>query len=98
VPAFGNEWYPREMYKAGSKAAALRVPGLHSDAGACGSRRRLVFGASSHRIENWFFYGEGRKTASDVSDPRLAGLYGPIGRPARGIKGLPFEYEYVRLS
>jgi benzoyl-CoA 2,3-dioxygenase component B len=21
-----------------------------------------------------------------------------IGRPARGIKGLPFEYEYVRLS
>jgi hypothetical protein len=21
-----------------------------------------------------------------------------IGRPARGIKGLPFEYEYVRLD
>jgi hypothetical protein len=21
-----------------------------------------------------------------------------IGKPARGIKGLPFEYEYVRLD
>ena len=139
VPGFGNEWYPRNMYKAGSKehvhhletygplrsfgykdfialfkaerfdargwAALFKAAGAryvvpvaeHHDgfpmydypftdwsAAKMGPRRDvvgelaaavraegLIFGASSHRVENWFFYGEGRKTDSDVSDERF---------------------------
>jgi alpha-L-fucosidase len=37
----------------------------------------MVFGVSSHRAENWWFYGEGRKVASDVTDERYRQLYGP---------------------
>jgi alpha-L-fucosidase len=47
----------------------------------------LVFGASSHRIENWFFFGEGRKLDSDVQDPRFAGLYGPAADREASEKG-----------
>ncbi len=155
VPAFGNEWYPRNMYKAGSKEHvhhietygplsrfgykdfvpmfkaerfdAKRWAALFKAAGAryvvpvaehhdgfpmydypftdwsavkMGPRRDvvgelaaavrgegLVFGASSHRIENWFFYGEGRKTDSDVNDERFAGLYGPAADREASEKG-----------
>jgi len=155
VPAFANEWYPRNMYKAGSKenlhhletygplsrfgykdfipmftaqrfdarrwAALFKAAGAgyvvpvaeHHDgfpmydypftewsAARMGPRRDvvgelaqavraegLVFGASSHRIENWFFYGEGRKTESDVSDERFAGLYGPAADREASEKG-----------
>jgi alpha-L-fucosidase len=48
----------------GELAAAVRKEGLH-------------FGASSHRIEHWFFMGEGRKFDSDVRDPRFEAFYGP---------------------
>jgi alpha-L-fucosidase len=37
----------------------------------------MVFGVSSHRAENWWFYGEGRKLASDVTDDKYRQLYGP---------------------
>jgi len=37
----------------------------------------MVFGASSHRAEHWFFFDEGMKFDSDVRDPNYAGLYGP---------------------
>jgi alpha-L-fucosidase len=37
----------------------------------------LVFGASSHRVEHWWFFDAGMKFDSDVRDPRNAGLYGP---------------------
>lgn len=37
----------------------------------------MVFGLSSHRAENWWFYGEGRKVASDVTDEKYRQLYGP---------------------
>lgn len=145
VPAFGNEWYPRNMYKEGSKEFEHHVAtyGLHSefgykdfiskftaerfdaaewarlfrDSGAryivpvaehhdgfpmydcsftdwsaakMGPKRDiigelaeaarnegLVFGLSSHRVENWWFYDQGRKFGSDVQDPSNAGLYGP---------------------
>jgi alpha-L-fucosidase len=155
VPAFGNEWYPRNMYKTGSKENvhhietygplsrfgykdfipmfkaerfdAKRWAALFKAAGAryvvpvaehhdgfpmydypftdwsavkMGPRRDvvgelaaavrgegLVFGASSHRIENWFFYGEGRKTDSDVSDERFRGLYGPAADRDASEKG-----------
>ena len=42
---------------------AIRNEGLH-------------FGLSSHRAENWWFFGEGRKIKSDVQDDRYRGLYG----------------------
>jgi alpha-L-fucosidase len=37
----------------------------------------MVFGLSSHRVVNWWFYGGGRKIESDVTDERYRGLYGP---------------------
>jgi alpha-L-fucosidase len=145
VPAFGNEWYPRNMYQQGSKefqyhvktfgphsqfgykdfipkftaekfdpnawADLFRKAGLkyvvpvaeHHDgfpmydcsytewsAAKMGPKRDivgelavavrqagLVFGTSSHRAEHWWFYGGGEKFASDVTDPRYAGLYAP---------------------
>jgi alpha-L-fucosidase len=39
--------------------------------------QKMKLGASSHRAEHDWFFDGGRSFASDVSDPRLAGLYGP---------------------
>ncbi len=145
VPAFANEWYPRNMYMAGSEenkhqiatygpltkfgykdfipmfkaehfdpaawAALFKEAGAkyvvpvfeHHDgfamydsslsdwtAAKMGPRRDLVgdlaaavraqglhVGASSHRIEHDWFLEGGRKTDSDVQDPRYASFYGP---------------------
>ena len=145
VPAFGNEWYPRNMYRQGSQehqhhlekygspehygykdfiplfkaerfvadewaelfkrsGARYVVPvAEHHDGFALyatrlsewnavrmGPRRDLigelseairkqgmVFGLSSHRIENWWYYNGGREFPSDIQDPSYAGLYGP---------------------
>jgi alpha-L-fucosidase len=49
---------------AGDLARAVRAQGLH-------------LGASSHRVEHDWFFDGGRKTASDVNDPRYAAFYGP---------------------
>jgi alpha-L-fucosidase len=145
VPAFANEWYPRNLYQAGSPefshhvathgpqakfgykdfiplwkaerfdarawARLFREAGAryvvpvaeHHDgfpiydskltdwcAGKMGPKRDLLgelaraireeglyLGVSSHRAEHdWFFEG-GRLVDSDVSDPKLAALYGP---------------------
>jgi alpha-L-fucosidase len=40
-------------------------------------REGLVFGASYHRAENWWFFDGGRRFPSDVQDNRYRGLYGP---------------------
>ena len=145
VPAFGSEWYPRNMYKAdqpefahhvqryGSQkdfgykelialfkaerfdpqqwaelfqAAGARYvipvaehhdgfPMYASDltewsAAAKGPKRDvigelaeairdagLVFGASSHRAEHWWFFDHGMRFDSDVRDESHAALYGP---------------------
>jgi alpha-L-fucosidase len=145
VPAFGNEWYPRDMYRQGQKAFAHHVAtwgpqstfgykdfiprftGEKFDAAkwaalfkAAGARyvvpvaehhdgfamydsdfsrwtaakmgphrdvigelakavrgEGLVFGLSSHRVEHWWFFGEGRKFDSDVRDPAYEDFYGP---------------------
>lgn len=145
VPAFGNEWYSRNMYVKGSKeyehhiatygpqdkfgykdfiplfkaehydpqawahlfkeAGAKYVvpvaehhdgfPMYQSDltdwsAAKMGPKRDLIgdlakavrseglhFGASSHRAEHDWFFGEGRNIPADVNDPRLASFYGP---------------------
>ena len=37
----------------------------------------IIFGASSHRAEHWFFFDGGMYFNSDVRDPRFADLYGP---------------------
>ena len=146
IPAFGNEWYPRNMYMKGSPefrhhleiygphkrfgykdfipmfraerfdpeawAALFKRAGAryvvpvaeHHDgfqmyrsaishwnayemgpkrdvlgelAAACRSRG-LVMGASSHRIEHWFFLGHGKEFDSDIRDPLEKGdLYWP---------------------
>jgi alpha-L-fucosidase len=145
VPAFGNEWYPRNMYLEGTpefkhhvatygpqskfgykdfipmfkaekfdaadwvelfrqSGARYVVPvAEHHDgfpmydssftewsAAKMGPKRDIVaelaaavrkqglhFGASSHRIEHWFFMEGGRKFDSDVQDPRFESFYGP---------------------
>jgi len=144
VPAFGNEWYPRNMYKQGSPEYETHkeifgphtafgykdfVPqfkaerfdpkawaDLFAEAGAryvvpvaehhdgfamydcsaskwnavnMGPKRDIigeladavrkagmVFGLSSHRAENWWFYNGGREFPSDVQDPAYVDLYG----------------------
>jgi alpha-L-fucosidase len=48
----------------GDLARAIRAQGLH-------------LGASSHRVEHDWFFDGGRKTASDVNDPKNAEFYGP---------------------
>ncbi len=43
-------------------------------------KKDLVFTASSHRAEHWWFFGEGMKFLSDVSqakNPQWSDLYGP---------------------
>jgi alpha-L-fucosidase len=37
----------------------------------------MVFGASSHRAEHWWFMNGGREFDSDVQDPRYEAFYGP---------------------
>jgi alpha-L-fucosidase len=145
VPAFGNEWYPRNMYKKDEKefahhvatygpqsrfgykdfiprftaerfdparwAALFKAAGAryvvpvaeHHDgfamydsdvtrwnAARMGPKRDiigelatavraegLVFGVSSHRVEHWWFFDQGRTFESDVRDPADADFYGP---------------------
>ena len=145
VPAFGNEWYPRNMYKKDEKefahhvatygpqskfgykdfiprftaerfdpaawAALFKAAGAryvvpvaeHHDgfamydsdvtrwsAAKMGPKRDvigelakavraegLVFGLSSHRVEHWWFFDQGKTFESDVRDPAYADFYGP---------------------
>ena len=145
VPAFSNEWYPRNMYREGTpefehhvktygpltefgykdfipqltaeKFDADQWVQLFKEAGArfvvpvaehhdgfpmydcsytewCAAKmgpkrdivgelaeatrkQGLVFGASSHRVEHWWFMDGGRKFPSDVQDPAYEGFYGP---------------------
>ena len=145
VPAFGSEWYPRNMYVTGSdefkhhvaaygpqskfgykefipefkaeKFDAAAWADLFKEAGVkyvvpvaehhdgfpmydseltdwsaknLGPKRDLigeqakafrkagiVFGASSHRAEHWFFFDNGMYFESDVRDTNNAALYGP---------------------
>ena len=64
----------------GELAAAVRRQGLH-------------FGASSHRIEHWFFMEGGRRFDSDVRDPRYESFYGPAQpqKTATGKENQPSE-------
>ena len=148
VPAFENEWYPRNMYLKGSNAYKHHVDtygpqttfgykdfvprfrarqfdpdawtSLFREAGAkyvvpvaehhdgfamydCSftrwnaiamgpqrdvlgelaaavRRQGLVFGASYHRAEHWWFFNGGRDLASDVADTRYDDFYGPAQR------------------
>ncbi len=145
VPAFGSEWYPRNMYVAGSedfkhhlatygpqakygykdfipqfkaeKFNAKAWAKLFKEAGVryvvpvaehhdgfpmyaseltdwCSAKRGpkrdlmgeqaeayrkvgIVFGASSHRAEHWFFFDNGMYFDSDVRDTNNGALYGP---------------------
>ena len=168
VPAFENEWYPRNMYIQGSPAYEHHVKtwGPHRDFGykdfiprfraenfdpaawadlfvqagaryvvpvaehhdgfqmykselshwnaaemgprrdvlgelyAAFARRGLVGGASSHRVEHWFFMGHGKAFDSDIREPlRRGDLYWPAmpepadiqdldGQPAPGTEFL----------
>ena len=145
VPAFGNEWYPRNMYKRDEKAFEHHVKtygpqsrfgykdfiplfkaekfdpagwaALFKAAGAkyvvpvaehhdgfpmyasdftewsavrMGPKRDVVgelakavraegltFGVSSHRVEHWWFFDQGKTFDSDVRDPKYDAFYGP---------------------
>jgi alpha-L-fucosidase len=159
VPAFGSEWYPRNMYQQGSKefehhvatygpqtefgykefipqfqaekydpghwAALFKSAGakfvvpvaehhdgfplydtalsdwcaakmgpkrdLIGDLAAAVRQQGMVFGASSHRAEHWWFFDGGMKFPSDVQDTRFLGLYGP----AQPEKGAPPDKEFL---
>jgi alpha-L-fucosidase len=165
IPAFGSEWYSRDMYVQGSpefahhvatygpqskfgykdfiplftaerfdpsgwmalfRAAGARyvvpVAEHHDGFSMYGTRlsdfsavktgpKRDVLGAvkaaaaahdlhfclSSHRAEHDWFFDEGRKFASDVTDPAHAGLYGPAQARITGANSddLFSDYTYV---
>jgi len=164
VPAFGNEWYPRNMYKqddavfrhhveawgpqsrfgykdfiplfraekfdARGWAALFKAAGAryvvpvaeHHDgfpmydypftdwsAAKRGPRRDvigelaravraegLVFGASSHRAEHWWFFDQGTKFDSDVRDARFTSLYGPaVDRESSEKQVTPPNREFL---
>ena len=156
VPAFGSEWYPRNMYQEGTPEFQHHVAtyGPQTEFGykdfiplftaanydpnawaalfqECGAKfimpvaehhdgfplydtdlsewsaarkgpkrdligelaeavrtQGLVFCASSHRAEHWWFFDGGRKFPSDVSDPQYAGIYAPA-HPAPADWGNP---------
>src|SRR5947208_10061588 len=159
VPAFGSEWYPRNMYLQGSKEFEHHVatygphtafgykdfiprfkaekydPGhwaelfksagakfvvpvaehhdgfpmydtglsewcaakmgpkrdLIGDLAAAVRKQGMVFGASSHRAEHWWFFDGGMKFPSDVQDAHYSGLYGP----AQPEKGSPPDKAFL---
>ncbi|MEA9984264.1 alpha-L-fucosidase [Subtercola sp. RTI3] len=148
VPAFGNEWYSRNMYLEGSPefdhhvetygpqrefgykdfipsftmqnfdpnewAALFRRAGaqfvvpvaehhdgfamydtarsrwsaakmgpqrdVFGDLGAAVGEAWMVFGASTHRAEHWFFMNGGARFDSDVLNPATIDFYGPAQR------------------
>ena len=156
VPAFGSEWYPRNMYQEDSAEFKHHVATygpqtefgykdfipqftadkfdpnawakLFADAGArfimpvaehhdgfplydtdlsewsaakkgpkrdligeladAVRRQGLVFSASSHRAEHWWFFDGGNKFPSDVQDTQYAGIYAPA-QPAPADWGDP---------
>jgi alpha-L-fucosidase len=162
VPAFGNEWYSRNMYQPGKPefehhrqtygpqtefgykdfiplltgehfdpdawAALFREAGAqyvvpvaeHHDgfamyrselnpwnATAMGPKRdvigelsqavrdrSMVFGLSSHRAENWWFYNGGMTFASDVRAAKHTSLYGPA-QPQHMPPSTQFLEEWV---
>ncbi len=59
--------------------------------------QNLHFCLSSHRAEHDWFFDEGRKFSSDVSDPAHAGLYGPAQARIVGPNSdeLFSDYTYV---
>jgi alpha-L-fucosidase len=166
VPAFQNEWYPRNMYTKDSKeykhhvetygpqnkfgykdfiplfkaekfnadrwVALFKMAGAkyvvpvaeHHDGFAMynssfskwnsvqmGPKKDIVgelaiasrkanlhFGVSSHRIEHWWFFGNGRTFDSDVKDTTFGDFYGPavyMDGTKPGEKGIPMAVEYM---
>ncbi|UCF39313.1 MAG: alpha-L-fucosidase [Acidobacteriota bacterium] len=164
VPAFGNEWYPRNMYKADTKEFQHHIEtyGPHSEFGykdfipqltaekfdagqwarlfrrsgaryivpvaehhdgfpmydcsftewsaaKMGPKRDIIgelseavrseglhFGVSSHRVEHWWFFDQGRLFDSDVQDPAYDGLYGPARSQDKAEDGTePPSQEYL---
>ncbi len=59
--------------------------------------RDMVFCASSHRAENWWFYDGGRKFDSDVQDDRWRGLYGPA-QPKDSVPTAEFMDDWLARS
>jgi alpha-L-fucosidase len=49
---------------------------------AAARERGLIFGASSHRAEHWWFFEGGRMFDSDVQDPAYDAFYGPAAPSA----------------
>ncbi len=61
-------------------------------------KANLYFGVSSHRIEHWWFFGEGKSFDSDVNDSAFADFYGPAtpfdGTKA-GVKGPLISQQFM---
>jgi alpha-L-fucosidase len=166
VPAFANEWYPRNMYMQGSREYEhhLAAYGEHKNFGykdfipllkgekfdadewaelflqagaryvvpvaehhdgfqmyqsavshfnayemgpqrdilselkAAFEKRNLIFGASSHRVEHWFFMSHGKEFDSDIKEPLVRGdFYWPaMPEPELSdLNGSPPNQEYL---
>ncbi|NLI60123.1 MAG: alpha-L-fucosidase [Clostridiales bacterium] len=64
---YKSEISPFNAYEMGPKRDVLGELGTAFD------KRGLVLGASSHRVEHWFFMGHGKEFDSDIKEPLVCG-------------------------
>ena len=80
-----SEWSAAKMGPkrdvVGELAQAVRAQGM-------------VFTASSHRAEHWWFFDGGRQFPSDVQDPANEGLYGPA-QPKESVPDEAFLEDWL---
>src|SRR5664279_1445811 len=66
--------------------------------GIASRKANLHFGVSSHRIEHWWFFGNGRTFDSDVQDTAFSDFYGPavyMDGTKPGEKGTLMTAEFM---
>jgi benzoyl-CoA 2,3-dioxygenase component B len=103
----GVDRWNKRLTEAGI-AARLRLPskrfyrhiGIYADMQFDIDGKRLSREEWEQRKGEWLPTDEDRAYVATLQKPvyEVGKIANWIGKPARGIKGLPFEYEYVRLD
>jgi alpha-L-fucosidase len=80
-PMYDSQYTPWNAAKMGPKRDVI------AELSKAIRGEQLYFGLSSHRAENWWFFGKGRNSDSDVKDERYRELYGPAMDREESEKG-----------
>jgi alpha-L-fucosidase len=81
-PMYDSQYTPWNAAKMGPKRDVI------AELSKAIRDQNLIFGLSSHRAENWWFFGKGRKRDSDVRDERYKELYGAAMDREESEKGI----------